>query len=161
MLTLACANSSQHTVNLHSTPFAVRSVQNTRSKHNQLQRKTNMMIINSRHLHYSLIITARRFKTKLKFIFDLTKPYVIKMLSVLTPCDMDTCWGSDNKIFIWNVGMGEVLSEIDFPDIPLSCSWNWDGSRFAVACKDHKLRIVEPRTGKFIRVSTLDYRYVK
>jgi len=49
--------------------------------------------------------------------------------------------------------MGEALCEIDFPDIPLSCSWNWDGSRFAVACKDHKIRIVEPRTGKFIRVS--------
>jgi len=49
--------------------------------------------------------------------------------------------------------MGEVLSEIDFPDIPLSCAWNWDGSRVAVACKDHKLRVVEPRTGKFIRVS--------
>jgi len=63
--------------------------------------------------------------------------------------------GSDNKIFIWNVGMGEVLSEIDFPDIPLSCSWNWDGSRVAVACKDHKVRIVEPRSGKFIRVSHL------
>ena len=54
MLTLTCANSSQHTVNLLSTPFAVRSVQNTRSKHNQFQRKTNMMIINGRHLHYSL-----------------------------------------------------------------------------------------------------------
>ena len=47
MLTLACADSSQHTVNLHSTAFAVRSVQNTRSKHNQFQRKTNMTIINS------------------------------------------------------------------------------------------------------------------
>ena len=63
--------------------------------------------------------------------------------------------GSDNKVFIWNVGMGEVLCEIDFPDIPLSCSWNYDGSRFAVACKDHKVRIVDPRTGKFIRVSWL------
>ena len=64
------------------------------------------------------------------------------------------CAGSDNKIFIWNVGMGEVLCEVDFADIPLSCSWNWDGSRFAVACKDHKLRIVEPRTGKILRVRT-------
>jgi len=80
MLTLACANNSQHTVNLHSTPFAVRSVQNTRSKHNQFQRKTNMMIINSRHLHYNLIITARRFKTKLEFIFDLTP------ISLVTQC---------------------------------------------------------------------------
>ena len=80
MLMLACANSSQHTVNLHSTPFAVRSVQNTSSQHNQFQRQTNMMIINSRHLHYSLIITAQRFKTKLKFIFDL------KPISLITQC---------------------------------------------------------------------------
>jgi len=63
--------------------------------------------------------------------------------------------GSDNKVFVWNVGMGEVLCEIDFPDIPLSCSWNYDGSRFAVACKDHKVRIVDPRNGKFIRVGRL------
>ena len=35
---LTCANSSQHTVNLHSTPSAVSSVQNTssQSQHNQL-----------------------------------------------------------------------------------------------------------------------------
>ena len=80
---IACANSSQHTVNLHSTPFAVRTVQNTRSKHNQFQRKTNM-IINSRHLHCSLIITARRFKTRLKFIFDL------KPISLITQCIITT-----------------------------------------------------------------------
>ena len=81
---LACANSSQHTVNLHSTPFAVRTVHNTRSKHNQFQRKTNMTIINSRHLHYNLIITARRFKTKLKFIFDL------RPTSLITQCIIAT-----------------------------------------------------------------------
>ena len=61
--------------------------------------------------------------------------------------------GSDNKIFIWNVGTGEVITEVDFPDIPLSAAWNWDGSRFVTACKDRKIRIVDPRTGKIVRVS--------
>ena len=84
MLMIACANSSQHTVNLHSTLFAVTSVQNTRSKHNHFQRKTNMTIISSRHLHYSLIITARRFKTRLEFIFDL------KPISLITQCIITT-----------------------------------------------------------------------
>lgn len=59
--------------------------------------------------------------------------------------------GSDNKIFIWNVGTGETLTEVEFPDIPLSAAWNWDGSRFVTACKDRKIRIVEPRTGKIVR----------
>jgi len=67
--------------------------------------------------------------------------------------------GSDNKVFIWNVGLGEPISEIDFPDIPLSVAWNWDGSRIAVACKDRKVRIVEPRTAKLLRVSTLQCMY--
>jgi len=51
--------------------------------------------------------------------------------------------GSDNKLFIWNVGTSEALIEIDcLPDIPLCASWNWDGSRFVVSCKDKKVRII-------------------
>lgn len=59
--------------------------------------------------------------------------------------------GADNKIFIWNIGTSEVISEIDFPDVPISASWNWDGSRLAVSCKDRKLRIVDPRSGRTLR----------
>ncbi|ESN94102.1 hypothetical protein HELRODRAFT_115173 [Helobdella robusta] len=53
--------------------------------------------------------------------------------------------GSDNKVIIWNVGDGEPIFEIDFPDIPLSASWNWVGSKFVVSCKDKKVRVVDPR----------------
>ena len=60
--------------------------------------------------------------------------------------------GSDNKIFIWNVGEGEAMVEIDcFPDIPLSASWNRDGSKIVTTCKDKKLRIVDPRTGAILK----------
>jgi coronin-1B/1C/6 len=61
--------------------------------------------------------------------------------------------GSDNKIFIWNVGTAEVITEIDLPDIPLSASWNWDGSLFVASCKDKKVRIIDPRTGTTSKVS--------
>ncbi|KAK2185350.1 hypothetical protein NP493_239g02062 [Ridgeia piscesae] len=60
--------------------------------------------------------------------------------------------GSDNKLFIWNVGTSEALIEIDcLPDIPLCASWNWDGSRFVVSCKDKKVRIIDPRTGDVLK----------
>jgi len=55
--------------------------------------------------------------------------------------------GSDNKVFIWNVGTAEVITEIDFPDIPLSAAWNWDGSQIVVSCKDKKVRTINPRDG--------------
>jgi len=82
---LTCADSSQHTISLPSTPFAVRSVQNASSQHNQFQRKTNMTVIGNRHLHQSLIIATQRFKTRLKFFFDLVtenwlKPVIQKLL---------------------------------------------------------------------------------
>jgi len=60
--------------------------------------------------------------------------------------------GSDNKIFVWNVGTGEAIMELEFPDIPLSASWSWDGSKFATSCKDRKVRIVDGRTGRILRV---------
>ena len=42
-----------------------------------------------------------------------------------------------------------VISEITcHTDLPLSLSWNWDGSLFATTCKDKSLRIIDPRSGK-------------
>jgi len=70
--------------------------------------------------------------------------------------------GSDNKIFIWNVGTAEVITEIDFPDIPLSASWNWDGSKLVATCKDKKIRLLNPRTGSIDKViSALSYIYIQ
>jgi len=59
--------------------------------------------------------------------------------------------GADNMIFIWKVDSAEVLSQIDcHTDLPLSFSWNFDGSLFATTCKDKSLRVIDPRTGKVI-----------
>lgn len=57
--------------------------------------------------------------------------------------------GADNMVFLWKVDSAEVLTEIDcHGDLPLSLSWNWDGSLFATTCKDKSLRVIDPRTGK-------------
>ena len=61
--------------------------------------------------------------------------------------------GSDNQLFIWNVETSDALIDIDcLPDIPLSLSWNFDGSKFVVSCKDKKVRIIDPRTGDILKV---------
>lgn len=64
--------------------------------------------------------------------------------------------GSDNKIFIWNCGTGEPLVGIELPDLILSASFNYNGSRVAVTTKDKMIRILDPRTGSEIKVSSLD-----
>ncbi|KAK6184543.1 hypothetical protein SNE40_001820 [Patella caerulea] len=59
--------------------------------------------------------------------------------------------GSDNKLFVWNVGTGEPLIEIGLPDLPLCISFNYNGSKLAATCKDKKLRVINPRTGEFLQ----------
>lgn len=67
--------------------------------------------------------------------------------------DASSVSGSDNRVVIWNVGTGEAILEIDFPDIPLSASWSWEGREFVVSCKDRKMRVVDPRSGNILKVS--------
>ena len=47
-----------------------------------------------------------------------------------------------------------MVTEIDLPDIALSASWNWDGSKLVATCKDKKIRLFDPRTGKVDKVIT-------
>jgi len=59
--------------------------------------------------------------------------------------------GADNMIFLWKVDSAEVLVSIDcHSDLPLSLSWNLNGSQFATTCKDKTLRVINPRNGKVI-----------
>ena len=56
----------------------------------------------------------------------------------------------EQKIYI-NLYIFLVLTEINcHGDLPLSISWNWDGSRFATTCKDKSLRVIDPRTGNVV-----------
>jgi len=68
--------------------------------------------------------------------------------------------GSDNKVIIWNVGTAEAVAEIDLPEIPLSASWNWDGSKVAATCKDKKIRVLDARTGKIEKVIQLFHAFI-
>ncbi|VDO04645.1 unnamed protein product [Rodentolepis nana] len=61
--------------------------------------------------------------------------------------------GADNMIFIWNVSTEEKLISINFPDMVLSASFNWNGSRLVTTCKDRRTRIIDPRKGTILKAS--------
>ncbi len=59
------------------------------------------------------------------------------------------------KIFIWNVAKSAILSTIDcHPDVILSVSWNYNGSRIVTSCKDKMFRVINPRNGEVLQVRT-------
>ncbi|XP_051975558.1 coronin-2B [Xyrauchen texanus] len=60
--------------------------------------------------------------------------------------------GNDCKIMIWNLEEGVAVKMIDsHPDVVLCMSFNTDGSLLATSCKDKKLRIIDPRSGKVLQ----------
>uniref|UniRef100_A0AAV2IWK3 Coronin n=1 Tax=Knipowitschia caucasica TaxID=637954 RepID=A0AAV2IWK3_KNICA len=60
--------------------------------------------------------------------------------------------GCDNQIVIWNVGSGEALISLDdmHPDVIFSVSWSRSGHLLCTACKDKKVRVIDPRKGKIV-----------
>ncbi|XP_043095790.1 coronin-1C-A isoform X1 [Puntigrus tetrazona] len=58
--------------------------------------------------------------------------------------------GCDNLIIIWNVGTGEALINLEdmHPDVIFSVCWSRNGSLICTACKDKKVRVIDPRKGK-------------
>ncbi|XP_016405967.1 coronin-2B-like [Sinocyclocheilus rhinocerous] len=60
--------------------------------------------------------------------------------------------GYDCKILIWNLEEGVAVKMIDsHPDVILCMSFNTDGSLLATSCKDKKLCIIDPRSGKVLQ----------
>ncbi|NXH41730.1 COR2A protein, partial [Dicaeum eximium] len=65
--------------------------------------------------------------------------------------------GYDYKIMIWNIGVKDaVLSKpvkiLDVhKDVVLSMSFNRDGSLLATACRDKKIRVIDPRAGAVLQ----------
>ncbi|NXD93894.1 COR2A protein, partial [Chaetorhynchus papuensis] len=65
--------------------------------------------------------------------------------------------GYDYKIMIWNLDVTEaVLSNpvkiLDVhQDVVLSMSFNTNGSLLATACRDRKIRVIDPRAGKVLQ----------
>ncbi|XP_051906541.1 coronin-B isoform X1 [Hippocampus zosterae] len=60
--------------------------------------------------------------------------------------------GCDNQVVIWNVGTGEAMITLDdmHPDVIFSVSWSRNGSLLCTACKDKKVRVVDPRKKKIV-----------
>ena len=57
------------------------------------------------------------------------------------------------QIIVWNISQGSVIHAIDcHPEVIFSMSLNRDGSLLATTCKDKKLRIIEPRSGRVLQV---------
>ncbi|KAF6037739.1 hypothetical protein EB796_003946 [Bugula neritina] len=54
--------------------------------------------------------------------------------------------GSDHKFCLWDVGCGEVLTEIDLKDVLFSISFNFTGDKIVTACKDRSVRVHDART---------------
>ncbi|KAK2713928.1 coronin-2B-like isoform X3 [Artemia franciscana] len=59
--------------------------------------------------------------------------------------------GLDHLIIIWNISHGEAVTVIDsHHDVIYSMSFNREGNLLATTCKDKKLRILDPRSGKTV-----------
>lgn len=57
--------------------------------------------------------------------------------------------GCDNLIMIWDVGTGQGIISIEtHPDLIYSAAWNLSGSLLCTSCKDKKIRLIEPRSGR-------------
>ncbi|XP_018604580.2 coronin-1C-A isoform X1 [Scleropages formosus] len=60
--------------------------------------------------------------------------------------------GGDNVIIIWNVGTGEAVITLEdmHPDVIYSVCWNRNGSLICTACKDKKVRVIDPRKEEIV-----------
>ncbi|KAM6902509.1 coronin-1C-A isoform 2-T2 [Xenentodon cancila] len=60
--------------------------------------------------------------------------------------------GCDNQVIIWNVGTGEAMINLEdmHPDVIFSVSWSRNGSLLCTACKDKKVRVIDPRKKKIV-----------
>ncbi|KAL6033077.1 hypothetical protein STEG23_034443, partial [Scotinomys teguina] len=55
-------------------------------------------------------------------------------------------------VLIWNLDIGEPVKMIDcHTDVILCMSFNTDGSLLTTTCKDKKLRVIEPRSGRVLQ----------
>ncbi|XP_019937575.2 coronin-1C-A isoform X2 [Paralichthys olivaceus] len=60
--------------------------------------------------------------------------------------------GCDNQIIIWNVGTGQAMINLEdmHPDVIFSVSWSRNGNLLCTACKDKKVRVIDPRKQKIM-----------
>ncbi|MGH0164652.1 UNVERIFIED_CONTAM: hypothetical protein FKN15_047945, partial [Acipenser sinensis] len=76
--------------------------------------------------------------------------------NIIASCSEDTSHSTNllflHQILIWNLDIGEPVKMIDcHSDVILCMSFNTDGSLVATSCKDKKLRVIEPRSGRVLQ----------
>ncbi|XP_008049687.1 coronin-2B isoform X2 [Carlito syrichta] len=66
--------------------------------------------------------------------------------NIIASCSEDT------SVLIWNLDVGEPVKMIDcHTDVVLCMSFNTDGSLLSTTCKDKRLRVIEPRSGRVLQ----------
>ena len=68
---------------------------------------------------------------------------------------------ADHRVIVWNAGTCEMVVNVEFPEPPITASWNYMGSRFVVSCKDRHVRLIDGRSGNVLKVKSLHGRLLK
>ncbi|XP_062448523.1 coronin-6 isoform X6 [Rhea pennata] len=60
--------------------------------------------------------------------------------------------GGDNLVILWNVGTGETLLALEdmHTDLIYNVGWNRNGSLLVTACKDKRVRVIDPRQRRVV-----------
>ena len=61
--------------------------------------------------------------------------------------------GADNMVVLWDCGTEEILWDTTFPDLIFCAAFSYDGTRFAITCKNKKIYVCDARTGDILTVS--------
>lgn len=62
----------------------------------------------------------------------------------------------DFSVKVWDIEKGQERNSVSgHTNIIQSCSWNYDGSHLVTFCKDHKVRILDPRANSVVAVRSL------
>ena len=64
--------------------------------------------------------------------------------------------GADCKTLLWDVGQGEILAELDLPDLLYSIGFSYNGEQVVSTCKDKFLRVHNARTLEVVKVRGAD-----
>ena len=61
---------------------------------------------------------------------------------------------TDYTVKLWDVEKGQAKNTVDgHGNIIQTCAWNYDGSQLVTACKDKKVRLLDPRSNAIVSVS--------
>lgn len=89
------------------------------------------------------------------------RPYFVQLPSISGHMILKSFWyidlsGADCKTLLWDVGQGEILAELDLPDLLYSIGFSYNGEQVVSTCKDKFLRVHNARTLEVVKVRGAD-----